>query len=1156
MLPQENDIANSGKRVNLALLVGGRVRLGVLVCLLFFCNFLVFADSVNIPIKTIKKPAADLNYQGRRLDPSEAAELMSKSIDISQLNPAENKFWQNKKYAVLDSIVNQFPEGASGVNFQAIETLTVELLKVTVRVQDAKIKDRFYRLSISRYSPSFMMRAAMLRKLGYYIPVLKQYSNMKIRFKNEAEKELFLENMQRGMALDINDTPWITENNKSEHSIVLSDSVLETPSSDYYDLHWGTTPNPKDPALISIIELYSRNRAFRALIIPYVLVDLPETVNRFLPKAASAVSGHIVFNHPFGGAFSATTFEDVKWLLMRMQDWTERDVREIVNNASLPNDIAELVYRKLLYRIRNVFEFFELKTGFQSALPTLEYDSADGRIKNGKVTQEFFAPFPFRFAHGNPESPFQEGDYVRYFKIRGITTVVATALSEISKRLQIQGVDDLAKARAIEIQKKIKDHIKSKPLEPLYQKVESWGGPIAGFNVSSTRHVSTGTYFDSTAPLQLVDNLSVSGSLGYFVGIDGLDYIKPFAGVNVSLMRDYTHVRPILSVKEGDKEKWTNLVVPKFMAKISKVLKEPNIILTSAELAEEKSSLDQFLNELREGEVFTISDSLSTIAYAQVSSSLDVLMGISPLNFLNSISLGADASRIILRQISITRGKEGIQIFVRNQKNTLYGVTLDGNYFINLLKVRSQTNNADLTTHAFVINYYPALQKAIDGSQSENEFVAKNNEIKENLRPVLFSLFNSQAIQMLYDKFQYNKFEIDHKLKTKEIRTKFLWQRTMNLSEDHLVSLRYPRSEAYPNLNPKDEEITLFSSKRGELIGRDYMGFGLDLLQSIINRRSGMNWSLNNDFNPNPSSTPFGNSYWRLINSEGDLSVNQKNALPNIATIQHVWGGWHLSKDSFFKIINEVETKIKDVNLSSYRLLERENFHQVKSIDFYRITAQLSLMPSALTKIKDLIIPKEITLEKQNPHFFLSLLFKKLSETIGSKERLEDREMFSLIMKIFGNGDYQAGYAKYYYGCQEYHRQKANEGGLSNTGAWLNGSNYECLTPWVEKLIKLSTRFPSSKKEQIKWLTEVLYVLDEQIPIQQLLQFLTPENYIYLVRINGFRTGDEDGEIQYFSNTLGDPTKNIEYSNGLIQLFSQRTGITSVELDRSQGSFR
>ncbi len=1141
----------------MALLPGGSLGLSQLFLLTCFYSLFTFADSVNIPIKTVKKPAADLSYQGRKIDPSEAAELMSKQIDISQLNPGDNKFWQNKTYDVRDAALKAFPVGSVGVNFQATEAVINELLTVTVRVQDAKIKDRFYRLAISRYSPSFMMRAAMLRKLGYFIPALKQYSDLKVRFQSEAEKELFLDNMQKGMVLDVSDTTWIKENNKIEHTLTFSDCVLETPSSEYYDLHWGTTPNPKNPAMVSILELFSKNRAFRALIVPYVLVDLPESVNRFLPKSASVVSGHIVMNHPFGGAFTGTTYEDVKWLLQRMKGWTEKDVREVVENASLPKDIGELVYRKLLYRINNMFEFFDMKTSFQASLPTLEYDAAGGIIKSGKVMQETIAPYPFRFAHGDPEAPFQEGDYVRYFKIRGITTVVATALAEMSKKLQIQDITDVAKQRMLDVQNKIKDHVKKNPLEPLYQKVEAWGGPVAGFNVSATRHVSTGTYFESTAPLQLVDNVSVSGSIGYFMGIDGLNYVKPFGGVNLSLLRDYTHVRPILSVKEGDKENWANLMIPKYMANISKILKEPSVVSTAETVTEEKASLDQFLNELREGEVFTITDSITTTAYAQISSSLDVLMGIAPLNFLNSVSLGVDASRVVLRQTSITRTKDGVQIYIRNQKNSLYGLTLDVNYFINILRIRSQTNNADLTTHAFVVNYYPALQQVIDADQKQIEFVNKNNETKENLRPVLYSLFNSQSKDLLYEKFKYSKFEIDHELKTKELRTKFLWYRTINMSEDHLVKLRYPRSETYPNLDPKDEEIVLFSAKKGELKGRDFLGFGLDILQSILNRKSAVSWDFSNDFNPNPSSTPFGNSYWRIVNSEGDLSVTQKKPYPNIATIQHVWGGWNLPKEKFFKTLDEVETAIKGVNLSSYRLLERENFHQVKSVDFYRITAQLSLMPSALSKIHDLINPKEFKVDKQNVNFIVSRLFKKLSETLGSQERDADRAMFIGVMSVLGNGNYQTGYTQYYYECQQYFENKQGDsGGSQNTYAWYNGSSYECLMPWIQKLINLSTKFPKDKKEQIRWLTEVLYVLDERIPLQQLLKYLTPDNYIYLVRVNGFRTGDEDGEIQYFSNTLGDPTKNIEYSNGLIQMFSQRTGITSVELDRSQGSFR
>jgi hypothetical protein len=1113
------------------------------------------AQSVNIPLNTIKKPASDLIYQGNILDPAQASELAKAKVDLSELNPKDNKFWQNKNYALSDTKTLTFPAPQEGVRFQDVEAVINELLTVTVRVQSKKNPSEFYRLSISRYSHSFMMRAALLRKLGFYIPALRQYQNMKLFFANEEQKKNFLENLQNGMVIDTEDTPWIKENDPVNHSLTLADCILETPSSSYYDLHWGTTPNPNNPELIPILELFSKSRAFRSLIIPYVLVDLPESVNRFTPKAGSILSGHIVLLHPFGGAFGATTFEDARWLLKRMQNWSEKDFLEIVQNAQFPKEIENLVYVKLLYRTKNLFEFFNISNPHLINLPPLEITSASGNIVDGKVTQELIPPFPHRFAHGDPEAPFKEGDIFRYFKIRGLTAVVATALSEFSKKLQVISIDDVVKDRTLDIQNKIKNHIKTKPWEPLYQKVEAWGGPVAGFNVSATRHVSTGTYYDSSAPVQLVDNISISGSLGYFMGIDGVKNVKPFAGVNLSLLRDYTHVRPILSMGEGDKESWKNLIIPAYMNGLVKVLEGTDLIVD--ENNKSQNPLDKFLNDLREGEVFTITDSVAAGVYAQLSSSLDVLLGMSPMNFISSVNFGGDASRIILKQTSVTRTKNGIQVYVRNQKSSLYGVNFDVNYFVNILKIRSQTQKTDLSTHAFVINYDPSLQENLDGSQKQNAFIQKNEETRQDLQPVLLQLFKSNSKELLYEKFQYQKFEIDHQLKTQEFRTKLLWMRTIGMNEDHLVKIRYPKSKSDPTLDPKDEEIVLFSAKKGQLVGRDLLGFGLDILQALINKGSQINWQINPELNPNPANTPYGKSYWRLINTEGDLSTTQKKNYPNIATLQHVWGGWNISRNGFFNIIDEIEGKLKNTKLASYRLLEKENFHQVKSIDFYRITAQLSLMPSALKKISDLILQPELKNKPEQKVVFLGALFKKLSETLGSKARPEELEFFNEMMKIFGDGDYQSGLAKFNYECQEYHRAQ-NGGEMSNLppGYWLNGNFYECLTPWVQKLIKLSAKYPTDKQQQIRWMTEVLYVLDEQIPISQLIKYLGEDNYIYLVRINGFRTGDEDGEIQYFSNTLGDPTKNIDYANGLIQLFATRTGISPIELDRTEGSFR
>ncbi|MNL34860.1 hypothetical protein D3C87_1568550 [compost metagenome] len=103
----------------------------------------------------------------------------------------------------------------------------------------------------------------------------------------------------------------------------------------------------------------------------------------------------------------------------------------------------------------------------------------------------------------------------------------------------------------------------------------------------------------------------------------------------------------------------------------------------------------------------------------------------------------------------------------------------------------------------------------------------------------------------------------------------------------------------------------------------------------------------------------------------------------------------------------------------------------------------------------------------------------------------------------------------------------------------------------------LSTEYPrKDKRAQTRWMSEVLYILDEQLPLPQILKLLGENNYIFVIRINGFRAGDEDGDLEYFSNTLGDPSSNLEYANGLINMFATKTRISPIELDRSQAGFR
>lgn len=1119
------------------------------ICLMMLS--IASAESVSLPLNSIKKPANDLiNTTGQAIDAGQAAALSRKGVDLSLLNPEENKFWQNREYPAQDFKELPYPAGNPGVRFLSEEAVLPGMFTYMSLVQSADNPGNYYRLSLSRYSHSMLMRAAFLRKLGYYVPTPKYYKNLRVTFASEKQKEEFIESAERSVIVDMDDRGWIIENNKQDHSLVFSDAVLETTSNDYFDLYWGTAPNPNNPAQLAIVQRYSRFRAYRALIIPYAMVDLPESVNRFSAKFGSVLGAHVVINHPSAASFASCTYEDAKWMVRRMQEFTRQDFEEVVKAGEFPPELNELIVTKLMYRANNAFELFGLENKKLKPLPSLEINSSTGLVKDGKVMRERVEGYPQRFAHGDRESPFQDGDLARYFGIRGKSMGIGTILNQLNKKLELWTMSDAYAKRAQTIQNRIMDHMRNKPFEPLYQDVEAWGGPLGGFNIAANRSVSTGTYYGSSAAIQLVDNVSVSAQLGYFMTLAGVPKVTPFAGANVTVNRDYTHVRPLMSIKEGKTVSWKDMVLPHFMSKLSKVLE-------TDKTQDNKDALDSFLSDLRDGEVFTITDSVALTTYLQAASTFDTLMGIAPLDFMNTVSLGADASRVILRQTSFMRTPDGVQVYVRSQAGNMFSLTFDANYFINLLRIRSTNQTTKLHTDAFVIDYDPELGEIFEGANADAKMAKEFFATKKALRPALHALFSSNNPDLLYAKFPHKKFQIDHGLATKEIRTKLLAMRVNSLDEEHTLKIRYPKDPEAPELNPKDEEVTLFAKKRGELVGRDLLGFAFDWIEGILNKfASKARVALNNSQDPNPANSPFGKAYWRIVTTESDLSVNNVQ-YPSVAVLQHVWGGWHLDRKEFFKLLDEVQGQLQGTKLTSYRLIEPEAFATVKAVDFYRLTASLSVLPGGLERVRDLLLQPGSEGKSVPKAQFLGRLFQKLSEKLGSKARAGDKEMFNDLMTIIGNGNLKDGLAKYNWECRAYHRNKSGDAQSEPSGFWWNGTNYDCLTPWVTELLDLASQFPKKdKKAQTRWLTDVLYVLDKQLPLPQMLKLLGEENYVFVVRLNGFRSGDEDGDLEYFSNTLGDPKENLEYANGLIQMFATKTRISPIELDRTQGGFR
>ncbi len=1120
--------------------------------------------SVSIPLTSLKRPAADLvDANGKEVDTMEAVRRAEAGQDLTRLNPKESKIWQDRAYGPIEKPFTDYPDGEQGVKMLSIEADGLPYTSF-FRVQAVGSPNQYWRLGVSLLSQSTTMRSVMLRKLGYDVVTSKPYSRLRVHFSSVEEKNNFVIEL-KDKDINLESRGGLLENKPDSNSLVLADALLETQRNESFDWHWGFIQNVNSSdrdergRALAWVEYMSKFRAYRALIVPFTLVFVPESINRYNTKNASIINDYAILYHPLAGGFAAATREDIKWLLNRMNSWTEKDFREVVGYAHYPESIKELVYRKLVLRTRQTFEAFKMPVPAGFPKLDLNYTSNDGLVVNGRVMKEKVAGYPQRFSHGDRQSPFKDDDWFRYAGIRARTSVISSVLSKLNGKLQFIKADAPAQNFQKSVVQQITDHFRNNPGKPLEKGIQSWGGPLFGFNVNASRQVATGTYYGSTAAVQLVDNISLSANLGYFNTFEKMpqpafsadrrpilqrQYPLVTLSSNLAIQRNYVHVRPLYSMKDATKIKWADLVVPMKMNSLAKNIDSKNI-----------QDFRDFVNDFKEGEVFTITDSVVAGVAGQLLTTFDFLMGMEPLNFINNITMGADASRIVLRQTSFMRTRDGIQIFVRNQTSNAAGLNFDVNYFINLMKLRAQNLQTDIKSDAFVIDYKPSWKE--ENLTVEETDKAERKEI--NLRDAMKGLLRNHSTENLYTNFKYQKFELEHILKTRETKSRVLWSQMVEMNEDHQVKIRPPRSEENAELNPRDEEVTLFRNRRGQLKGMDVLGFALSTIQAFLNHKSKkIQFDLGASDDPNPANVPFGKAYWRQVVTEKDFS----GRVGDVSMIQHVWGGWKMKRQAFFNLVDQVMLQLGLPAEAKYRLIEKESFHNVSGIDFYRITANLSLKATALDKVRDLMLQPEEPKTSGQRHKFVSRVFQKLSEKIsGVRSRNTDKLILEDMMRIMGNGNLQIGKAQYQSMCNQYQMSKNPESGGSASGTWANGSYFECLTPWVERLLELSIKFPKDNgtvamKNKVRWMTEVIYILEEQIPMPLLLKYLGEENVLYFVQVNGFRSGDEDGDLAYISNTWGKPQDDFDEANGVFQYYARKTGVVATEIDRSQGSFR
>lgn len=1062
------------------------MRLVPVFSILFFLIQNAVAGSIGVSIQSPGNAANDLLYRGELLDRDEAIDLAKKSrVDLSQLDPQTNDAWTQAPLPIDASARADLPSEGASLEYDSALSSVNNLFRVRVRDSEG----RQFRLTATLEAHAAIIRSALLRRLGYPVAFPKFYRSLTIRFVDAAARDRFLDQLS-DRTLTARER-WVRQATEGSNTVELQGMVLENARIDVPPYHWGVIP-----------ENHLRDRrALRALLTPLTLVDIPERINLYSWDYSKIMSQALLYTHPYAERFTETAFDDQKWIARKIGLMSRDELARIVAAGEFPSDVSALVLERLLARRNQMVKLLSVARELPSAQREIKVNTriTIGAVKNGKLTQARYDGFALEFTYPDPESPLRRDEVARFAFIEGISAGLSRLTVEMNtKLLDIQGVGDLAERQSKALQDKLIKHMIENPGTPFQEKVDVWGGPIGGFGVNLSRHVVTGSYYGSDAAIQLVDNFSVQGRIGYFMGISGIQNVMPSVAANLALQRNYLHVRPVADMKEATKTDWKWLFVPTFFNRLTRVLdKGPETAnderstdfiesrsITEEELLEEdtasEAQLRAFLDELKEGEIFSVTDSVLAGAKASVSIPVAALLGLGPLGFGNSLVIGAGVDGMVMRRTTFVRTADGIQVYLQRAREGQFQATVDFNWWMNIFKFEHARKIADAHTKAFL------LDRLDTTPENAKKTVAA-------LKPLLRGN-NAEVLES-----NFFPIELNHELTAVVNRAKFLRYRWMNIEESHSVRVR-PAADAEGTFDPDDHIRSLYSHSITKATGTNDYSFLSDIIDAWA---PGWGYARDNA-GSNPANSFMGTSKWALWTTEAETTPGREQA--PITRIEHHWQGWLLSLEQFNKIISGIEARVVDMDLPR-PLVNRDLFNGMKQLQLYHIQTQLVIYQKGMERIENAMFGGK-----------LEQIYPQLVEIAGGQQAV------NAWCKSKGNlfVDY-------------------NE---REDGRWVK---FKCVTSWMRDVLQARKNRPEAKEERIKWMTRLLGKLERKLDLKALMKWLGRDGHYFQVQIGGFRKGDENDDMSYVSDSIG--MADRDQSISIFQDFAEKYHILQHEVE-------
>lgn len=875
------------------------LKLLVLLFTFTFANFGFAQYEASIPLTDRRMPSDDLYSQNKILTAGEAHTLKSSGVDLSKINPAPSVLWGIERQDLEldnDLPINSFDHG----DFKATLLSTTGLFRFNVNTNGNTAI-----IHLNKKLHTILLRKNILRLMGYRIPQMKWLSEFTIHFSHIDQMKDFLDSQIPRATLGAA-TRWIKEKNENSLYVTLKDVAVSIPrSSDHYNLSLGVPPKTLT------------NRTLRALIVPYALLDLGESVNSFSWNVGRIDNDSIVLPHFTRGLF-ATTINDAKWAMRKVSELTREDFQNAVNNAHFPKPVAKILVEKLISRQNSLAELIQIqheKRDYELEISSLP------ELNEGKLLKQDWEDYGSNFAHGAPDSPFKDFHWYALAKIQalGIDNLINRANQKLSLFNPNQARADFHKKQF----KKGLDHF-VKTGEFLAFPVGSWISPIADVNLIASRDVVVGNYLGTDNLVQLADTIGWSVEVGPKVGFENLE-IAPTVAVQATqrLIKTWTHLKPLTSLKNAFKEPYKNVIVPILKLQFAKELDKLQDLKNSDNpnvdwnLQEEDTPLANIIahlnNKLGVGESIIMSEKMNPSVVGSLGTTL---MG-TPVH----LSLSGGVDYVQIRRIQIYRKSATIyQVYDDIGNGSGWSLNVSVKRFIPIMRLSLRGQKGEYSVRLHDIDLNPELSEnpqLFDKAHALSSFLQTGSaELLESISPPHI---------------------IDAKYGDRSNRFAFLFWRRNKLKADTNYEITSSNGLRGNYVTYSDERQT---GMNPEAFAKDLINYGLQRI-SFNARWAPPVWQ-------NPAQTIGGIGNTKSIRYEA--RVNQENMSHEKSFIQfsEKYEGWS-------KKVKSLKKKLMNLNNKyGYTLFDDRALNNLDGLKLFNISVNVNLYERAIERLKNI----------------------------------------------------------------------------------------------------------------------------------------------------------------------------------------------------------